>query len=179
MTDIIDETAVNVFTDGSSYSHPRRGGLGMIFVVVDENGDEVLHEHSPPGYSSATNNQMELKACAEALGFLTSKYSPIDLSQFSKIVINTDSRYVVNNFGRAKFEWRKTRWHTRDGAPVANAQIWKELVRIVTKLLQRVEIRWIKGHKSSDHNKTADRMAKLSAKGHLRAPLTTVSVRRK
>ena len=104
MDNNIDENAINVFTDGSSYSRPRRGGMGMVFVVVGEDGHEVRHDHVPPGYKNATNNQMELQACVEALDFLISRYSPIDVRQFSKIIINTDSRYVVDNFDKAKFE---------------------------------------------------------------------------
>jgi ribonuclease HI len=177
--DNIDETAINIFTDGSSYAGPRRGGMGIVFVVVDNDGHEVHYDLAPPGYKSATNNQMELQACVEALDFLVRRYCPIDVRQFPKIVINTDSRYVVDNFNKAKFEWPKRRWHTREGAPVANAQIWKELVRKVAKVGPRVYIQWIKGHKSSENNKAADRMAKSSAKGFLRSPLATVSVRRK
>lgn len=47
MTDIIDETAINIFTDGSSYTRPRRGGVGMVFVNVNEDGDPVEHEYCP------------------------------------------------------------------------------------------------------------------------------------
>jgi len=179
MTDVIDDTAINVFTDGSSYSGPRRGGMGMVFVVVDLDGNEVVHEHSPLGHRNATNNQMELQACVEALDYLTSRYCEIEITQFSKVIINTDSLYVADNFNRAKFEWSRSKWLTRNGAPVANAQIWKELLRRIAKIGLRVDIAWVKGHKTSTLNKTADRLAKASAKGVLRPALTQVSVRRK
>lgn len=179
MTDVIDENAINAFTDGSSYSHPRRGGMGMVFVVVDENGDEVQYDYCPPGYVSATNNQMELQACVEALEYLAARHCPLDVSKYAKIVINTDSRYVVDNWNRAKYVWPKTRWTLQGGAPVANAQIWKVLFKRVSKSGKWVEVNWVKGHKASSGNKAADKLAKQSAKGGLRSPLTQVSVRRK
>lgn len=179
MADQIDESAVTVFTDGSSYSRPRRGGLGMVVVVVDSDGNLEEHDYCPPGYESATNNQMELQACVEALEYLESRYCPVDVGRYSKIVITTDSRYVYENWDRAKFEWPKTRWTLRGGAPVANAQIWKALFKLVRRSGRRVEVRWVKGHKNSPGNKRADKLAKQSAKGVLRPPLTQVSVRRK
>ena len=42
--DVLDERAVNVFTDGSSYSHPRRGGIGIRLITVGANGHEIVHE---------------------------------------------------------------------------------------------------------------------------------------
>lgn len=62
---------------------------------------------------------------------------------------------------------------------MANAQIWKLLLKRINKSGKRVEINWVKGHKASEGNKAADKLAKQSAKGSLRAPLTQVSVRRK
>jgi ribonuclease HI len=153
--------------------------MGMVFVVVDEDGHEVEHEHCPPGYASATNNQMELQACVEALDFLSSRYCPIDTARYSKIIINTDSRYVVDNFKTAMFVWSRSRWTLRGGAPVANAQIWKLLLKRVSNAGRRVEFNWVKGHKDSKGNKSADKLARKSAKGGLRSPLTQVSVRRK
>ncbi len=177
--DNLDEDAINIFIDGSSYSKPRQGGMGVRFIVIDDEGNELIHDCKPQGYRGANNQQMELQACVEALDFLTSRYSPIHVDRYSKVIINTDSRYVVDNINRAKFEWPRSKWHTRDGAPVVNAQIWKELVRKTTKLRKRIDFRWVKGHKSSVHNKAADKLAKTSAKGVLRPPLSVVNVRRK
>jgi Ribonuclease HI len=177
--DKIDENAINIYSDGSSYSKPRRGGLGFRIVTVDANGDEVIHDEQPLGFQGATNNQMELQACIEALKFVTGRRSPVEPKNFSKVIIYTDSRYVVDNFSNAKFVWPGQKWSTRDGAPVANAQQWKDLVKLVRVVRRRVEIQWVKGHKSSTHNRAADKLAKGSAKQAARDPLTVTSVRRK
>ena len=62
---MIDENALNIYTDGSSFSSPRRGGIGIIFVFPDYLNKEEK-EFAPEGYVGATNNEMELKACIVA-----------------------------------------------------------------------------------------------------------------
>ena len=70
----MDDNAVNIFTDGSSYNAPRRGGWGFVYYTVDENGEEVEDRHnaylSIPG---ADAQEMELTAVVEALKLLVSK----------------------------------------------------------------------------------------------------------
>lgn len=48
--DVLDERAINVFTDGSSYSHPRRGGVGIRIITVGVDGHEIVHEEQPQGF---------------------------------------------------------------------------------------------------------------------------------
>jgi ribonuclease HI len=160
----LHENAVNIFTDGSSYSRPRRGGVGYVIVVVDEKGNEVVHESLSPGFKGATNQEMELKACIEALRDIGGRHSPIDHRAYDKIVIFTDSQYVADNFANAKYRWPNNGWYDRDGNPVVNAALWKDLVREAKRLGKRVEVEWQKGHKSTNpHNATADKLAKKSA----------------
>jgi len=177
--DVLDELAINVFTDGSSYSHPRRGGVGIRIITVGSDGHEMVHEEQPRGFHGATNQQMELQACIEALRYLSSRTSHVAPGDFPKIVIHTDSRYVVEGHHSALYTWPTTGWTTRDGNPVANAQQWKALVGQIFRVGRRVEFKWVKGHKSSAHNKAVDKIAKNSARGVLQPPLTVTSVRRK
>ena len=177
--DNLDETALNIFTDGSSYSNPRAGGLGVRFITIDDDGNEVIYEHSPSGYDGATNNQMELQACIDALDLLTSKRPPVEYAGLSRIVIHTDSMYVTENISRAIYVWPKNRWYKTDGKPVLNATQWKELVRLMRKTNKRIDFNWVKGHKSSVHNKAVDGLAKVSAKKRTKNRISIVDVRRK
>ncbi|MDX6288046.1 MAG: ribonuclease [Frankiales bacterium] len=179
--DNLDENAINIFVDGSSYSGPRVGGMGVRIITIDDAGNEVVHDDQPLGVQGATNQQMELMACIEALQILRSRRSPVeDPDQYRRILIKTDSMYVQENYPRAMFQWPRSGWRTKDGAPVANAELWKKLLKEVRSATpRRVDIEWVKGHKSSIHNKAADRLAKGSAKGATRAPLTITTVRRK
>ena len=124
---MIIENALNIYTDGSSLSRPRTGGIGIRFVFIYEAGEEVLQDFQFPGYKNATNNQMELYACITAL----KKTAKLDgLSSVAKIVIHTDSRYVVDNYKRAMFEWPKHKWCGRDERPILNTELWKKLIKL-------------------------------------------------
>lgn len=175
----LDESALNIYTDGSCRPSPWRGGVGFLFITVDENGDEQVLQQCPPGWRTATNNQMELQAVIDALRFVLDRHSPFDLQSFRKIVIHTDSMYVSENFPKAKFEWPKTKWRTRKGAPVANTEQWKDLVHLVKKAAVRVEIKWVKGHKSDAFNIKVDELAKASADDSKGRTLRPKRVRRK
>ena len=94
----LDENAITIYTDGSSYQRPRAGGIGIVFVTVDEQGHEVVEEALEAGYQGATNNQMELQACVDALTLLKRGRTKIDVSRHRKVVIRTDSMYVCENF---------------------------------------------------------------------------------
>jgi ribonuclease HI len=175
----LEENALNIYTDGSCRPSPRRGGVGFLFITVDENGNEQVLEQCPPGWRSATNNQMELQACIDALAFVLDRHSPFNPSHFNKIVIHTDSMYVAGNFNKAKFEWPKTKWRTREGPPVANTEQWKELISLVKKAGVRVEIKWVKAHKDDPHNIKVDELAKKSADDSSKRTLKPQRVRRK
>ncbi|MBI2845069.1 MAG: ribonuclease HI [Chloroflexi bacterium] len=170
------ENSLNIFTDGSSFSRPRVGGIGIRYVTIDASGNEQIRDLALPGYKGATNNQMELHACISAL----KEAKRLSMAAGAhKIVIYTDSAYVAGNYSKAMFQWSKTRWLTRSGRPVLNADLWKELLKQVKKAGMRVEIRWVKGHAKSTHNKVADKLARESARKPFYKPLSVVTVRRK
>lgn len=170
------EDALIIYTDGSSYGSPRVGGVGIVFVLTDDKGNERVEESPFPGYRGATNNQMELEAPILALR----EAKRLGLTRnVRKIVINTDSMYVYENYRRAMFEWPKTHWAKRGGAPVLNAELWKELIKAIRSTGCIVEFQWVKGHSKNPHNKMVDKLAKQSAKRATQPPLTNVSVRRK
>ena len=148
----------------------------MRFVLVDALGCEQTEDWSPPGYKSATNNQMELKACIVALKEARRRALAHGLH---KIVVHCDSMYVCGNYQTAMFEWPKSKWLRRDGAPVLNAELWKELIKEIKGAGHRVEFRWVKGHAKDPHNKVVDKLAKHSAKSAVNPALSHVSVRRK
>ena len=167
---------LKIYTDGSSYSGPRTGGVGIRYVSVDENGDEVVEDVEVPGFKGASNNKMELYACVKGLEEAI-RYR--DLSLVATIEIYTDSMYVADNYKLAMFEWSVNRWRNREERPILNAELWKDLVKLIKKSPRRVNINWIKGHGKDIHNKAVDKLAKKSAKNPLNSPLTVVGVRRK
>jgi ribonuclease HI len=173
----IAENALVIYTDGSLKWRGRKGGYGIRFLHFDNVGAEhVLDEYSSPGVHGTTNNRMELQACVTALEMAPSFDC---FTQVHKIVIRTDSRYVVNNYKSALFTWSKNGWLKREGGLVDNAEIWRELNKQLKKLAKRVEFEWVKGHADDVHNLAADKLAGKSATSPLSRREHRSIVRRK
>jgi ribonuclease HI len=173
---MLSENSLHIYTDGSSLPSPRRGGIGIRFLLIDSEGREEIIDSRHAGYQGATNNQMELQACIEALEETSDRGLA---SSIGKIVVHTDSQYVVGNVNQAKFTWPKQRWMTRPGTPVLNVDLWKRLVRAIKNAERRVDFEWVQGHSKDLHNRAVDKMAKGSAKSTLKPALSVVSVRKK
>jgi ribonuclease HI len=174
-----DERDLNIYTDGSSYQRPRRGGVGILYVTVDADGEERADPYPLPGFVGATNQHMELCAAIEALKALVTRRGPVTAGPYRRIVIWTDSMYLVDGYDSARFTWPHTGWMTRDGNPVASTPLWKELVKLAARTGKPVEMRWVKAHKESTHNKMADKLAKQSSKLQTGRRASVVKVRRK
>jgi ribonuclease HI len=174
--DMIIENAINIYTDGSSFSSPRSGGIGIRLVIINSLGQEEVKDILLPGYAAATNNQMELYACIQ--GLKEAIRDPA-IGGFGRIAIHSDSQYVVENYKRALYVWSKHKWCNYRGKPVDNATLWKELLHNIKKYHKRVDFYWVKGHAKNQHNKAADKLARQSGKNAYKSPLTVVKVRRK
>ncbi len=170
------EDVINIYTDGSSLSRPRVGGIGIRLVIINSLGQEEVEDISPAGYAAATNNQMELYACIKGLEEAM-RHPAFD--SFGRIAIHSDSQYVIENCKRAFYVWSKNKWCNYQGKPVDNATLWKKLLHTVKKCPKRVEFYWVKGHAKNRHNKAADKLAKQSAMNAFNPPLAVVKVRRK
>jgi ribonuclease HI len=172
--------AINIYTDGSAFSKPRTGGMGVRLVLVDSDANETIEDYVLDGHVGATNNQMELRACARGLQLACEHHRSRD---YQRRVVFSDSRYVVDNWRSAIESWPNSGWRTRDGAPVLNVELWKELVGWIVRTGRRVDFVWVKGHAKDQHNRAVDKFAKESAKrviGPLfNPPLGVVHVRRK
>jgi ribonuclease HI len=174
------EDTLEAYTDGSSLPSPRRGGIGIRFVWIDETtGDEVYEDLSPPGYKDGTNQEMEILACKTAMQEAISMTLP---DSTRRLEIWTDSTYVQENVPRAIFEWPKQRWFRSSGAPVENAEDWKDLRKAFVKAKGRfevVQVKWIRGKSKNPHIRAAHRLAQASAKNATNPPRKVKHVRRK
>lgn len=160
----MDEKTLIIYTDGYSYQSPRRGGIGCKFKFpIDCDVEEK--KYSPRGYYSASNNQTELAACIFALQkvrrFLKEKKC------FYKVIIYSDSQYIVDNYSKAIWEWTKRKWRKLDGSPISNQKLWKEFKSLFISISNsgiRIEIKKVKGHSQDQDNRDVDKLAKKSAK---------------
>jgi ribonuclease HI len=173
------DDAINIYTDGSSLSRPRSGGIGIRLVIINPLGQEEVEDISPVGYAGATNNEMELKACIE--GLKEAMHHPA-FGSFGRIAIHSDSQYVVENYTRALCVWSKNKWRNLQGKPVDNAPLWENLLHNVKKCYtyhKRVDFHWVEAHAKNRHHKAADKLARQSAKNAFNPSLAVVKVRRK
>jgi len=167
---------IYIYTDGSSLSKPRRGGIGIRYVYLVDNDEEFRIDLEEFGYESATNNQMELKAVIFGLKKLHQQNIPI---KYNLIEVRTDSQYITGNLNNAKYSWLRNQWKNIFGRPIENAILWKELINQIGKMHCKVDLIWIKGHKKDNDNKAVDKSAKVSAKSILTPAIIPVKVRRK
>ncbi len=135
-----------VYTDGACIGNPGPGG----WAWARSDGD-FASGHDP----ATTNQRMELTAVLEALGVVE---GPVE--------VVSDSTYVVNCFrDRWWAGWRARGWRNSKGQPVANQDLWKDLVAVVVDDRPGlVRFRWVKGHANDPLNLLVDRLANEAAR---------------
>ena len=101
-----------VYTDGACSNNPGGPG-GWAATLNYENRYDIIS-----GYSlETTNNRMELTAVVQAVSVLLSK-------GYTKIIVNSDSAYVVNAFNKGWIlDWSRNMWKTKQGTDVANSDL--------------------------------------------------------
>ena len=142
------EDVVLIYTDGCSLTNPGPGGYGAVLLY---NGSR---KELSRGYRLTTNNRMELMACIAALECLTIH---------SKVLIRSDSRYVVDAVTRGRLkEWKQKRWKKNEKEPVPNADLWQRLWQLCQK--HNVNFEWVKGHGGKKENERCDTLAVTAAR---------------
>lgn len=133
---------IEIFTDGACRGNPGPGGWG---VLLHWNGHE---RELSGGELLTTNNRMELMAAIKGLEAL---------SGASRVIITTDSQYVMKGITEWMPNWIRRGWKTAARKPVKNVDLWKQL----NSALQRhdVEWAWVKGHTGHQGNEKADDLA--------------------
>jgi ribonuclease HI len=93
-------------------------GPGSWGVALESDGEwETYTGHE----ASTTNNRMELTAAIEGIKLLPSG---------SRVQIFTTSDYLFQGATRWVDSWRVRGWQKKDGQPVANADLWRELIEL-------------------------------------------------
>jgi ribonuclease HI len=137
------ETQVVVYTDGACSGNPGPGGWGAVLLYNN-------HRRELSGSDTeTTNNRMEMQAVIEALEVL---------KRPCKVIINTDSVYVMKGMTEWLPQWKKRNWRTASKKPVKNVEWWQRLEAAMAK--HTVEWRWVKGHSGVPENERADELAR-------------------
>lgn len=135
-----------VYTDGACIKD-NVGGWGWITTTGYMDSGQV---------PDTTNQRMELEAALHAVGVLAWHYD--------EIVVVSDSAYLVNCFNNNwYFGWERNGWRNSKGMPVANQDLWQELIRLNSDF--SVIWRKVKGHSGDPMNDKADELATCAARG--------------
>lgn len=116
--------SILIFTDGAAPNNGRpdaRAGCGVVFRPDGKGSLSFPLELSPN--HAPTSNRAELRAVIAALKF---RYWPGE--GFTRVVIGTDSEYVVNGICEWVDKWKRRGWRTTKGEPAKNRDLWEMLL---------------------------------------------------
>ena len=134
--------SIEIYTDGACRGNPGIGGWGTI-IQFQNNSKELFG-----GRAETTNNQMEMQAVIEGLKAL---------KEPCKIILYTDSKYVMDGITSWIHGWKKNNWKTSNKKPVKNMELWQELDQLVNQ--HEITWKWVKGHAGIPGNERADELA--------------------
>ncbi len=137
---------VHMATDGACKGNPGPGGWG----VVIRSGDK--EKELSGGERLTTNNRMEMTAAIRGL---------TALNRPCRVVLSTDSRYVMDGLTKWLPGWLRNGWRTAAKQPVKNADLWQELVAAAAP--HQIRWEWVKGHAGHPENERADTLASDAA----------------
>ncbi|WP_242415653.1 ribonuclease HI [Sphingomonas panni] len=147
MTETPELPRVEIATDGACKGNPGRGGWGAVLRAADGRERELSG-----GERETTNNRMELMAAIEGLNAL---------KRPCRVILSTDSRYVMDGLTKWIKGWQKNGWKTAAKQPVKNAELWQALLAAAKP--HRIEWKWVKGHAGHPDNERADKLASDAA----------------
>mgnify|MGYP000131935967 CR=1 FL=1 len=142
---------VILYTDGSCINNPGPGGWACILKYKD-----TIREISGCSHYTA-NNKMELLAVISGLRML---------NQRCNVTVYTDSKYISDCFNKQWiYKWFKNGFKTKQGTPVKNQDLWKELYSLVCKHI--VKFIWVKGHSTDEMNNRVDFLARRESQKYM------------
>lgn len=128
---------VTIYTDGACSANgtsQSRGGWAALLVYDGADHAKELSGAERP----ATNQRMEIRAVVEGLRVLNQPY---------KVTVHSDSAYVINCMNKRWFEnWRRNGWLNASKKPVANRNLWEELLDTIENGAHSITFVKVKGH---------------------------------
>ena len=141
-----------VFTDGACINNGKKGAKAGYGIWWSSNDPLNL---SCRLKGKQTNNRAEIAAIIAALK------QALD-QKYDRLVLCTDSMYVINSINLWSPKWKENDWLTELGKPVKNKEDFIELLELVEK----IDVVWkhVESHKGNVGNDMADKLAKKGMK---------------
>jgi ribonuclease HI len=134
-----------IHTDGACRGNPGPGGWAWASGIDAFASGAVSH---------TTNQRMEVVAVIEALR--ENSEGPIE--------IVSDSSYVVKCFNDKWYVgWLRRGWKNSSGQPVANRDLWEQLIPLALDSGRAITFSWVKGHSGDAMNDFVDSLATAAA----------------
>lgn len=138
--------AVGVELAGTAVVEKKGHGELTILKYIDGWGSLI---------PESTNNEAELTALHRALTVA------LELG-VTTLYLRPDSNYVIEGYSDWLNGWARNGWLTRSLTPVANQELWKEILVLKQQLEARdvkVTFEWVQGHSGDLGNDTVDQYA--------------------
>ncbi|MFW6282331.1 MAG: ribonuclease HI [bacterium] len=140
---------IELYTDGACSGNPGPGGYAAI--IIRENSEEKICGFR----ENTTNNRMELKAVIEGIKYINNS---------KKIIIYSDSGYVIKGITNWINNWKKNGWKTAGNKIVKNQKLWRELDYL--NKIYNLTFKKVKGHSGNTYNEKVDKLAKQEIKNN-------------
>jgi ribonuclease HI len=138
----VSADVIYIYSDGACKGNPGVGGWGALLVSAGH------RKEISGGEANTTNNRMEMTAVIRALE---------SLKRPSTVEVHTDSQYVQKGISEWMTGWKRRNWHTADGKPVKNQDLWLQLDAL--SQLHHIKWKWVRGHAGHPENERADALA--------------------
>lgn len=137
---------LHIFTDGSTLNNQnkkkRTGGCGVFFGDNDERNISF----SLNGFNKITNQVAELLACIKAIETIC----PTE----STVIINTDSKYVINSMTNWCKKWEKNNWINSKNKEIENKELIIKLYNLTNKF--KIKYNHVKAHQKEPQKDTKE-----------------------
>jgi ribonuclease HI len=112
---------IAIYTDGACSGNGHANARGGWAAIVKADGSP--HRELFGGERDATNQRMEIRAVIEGLKSLDGPCS---------VTVYSDSAYVINCMNEDWYrKWQGNGWTNSKKQPVANRELWEELLAVV------------------------------------------------
>jgi ribonuclease HI len=160
----MSKKVLNIFTDGSSHNNGEWtgiGGWGAVLIYSHLPSKEELKTKFAEdkytlelyaGEDPTTNQRMEIKSVIEAFKRITNYKTPV--------YVYSDSAYLINCMNQGWWHgWMTNGWKNSKKEPVANRDLWEELIEIMQNEFMNITWTKVKGHRDTYYNNRADQLA--------------------